>query len=104
MKIVGRAARIYSRSILGGLVLLSTAAAPNADAVASFATCLCARVYPNGSMAIANAGNLSPYRDGREMELSPGLPLGVIAGIQYEQATFQLTRGDRLVFLSDGVG
>jgi sigma-B regulation protein RsbU (phosphoserine phosphatase) len=84
-------------------VMLGAGAAPNADAVASFATCLCARVYPDGSIAIANAGHLSPYRDGREMELSPGLPLGVIAGIQYEQATFQLTRGDRLVFLSDGV-
>jgi serine phosphatase RsbU (regulator of sigma subunit) len=84
-------------------VMLGTGATPNAEAVASFATCLCARVYPDGSIAIANAGHLSPYRDGREMELSPGLPLGVLAGIQYEQATFQLTRGDRLVFLSDGV-
>ena len=37
------------------------------------------------------------------MELPPGLPLGVIADAQYEQTTFQLNRGDRLVFLSDGV-
>jgi len=35
--------------------------------------------------------------------LSPSLPLGVIADSQYEQTTFQLKRGDRLVFLSDGV-
>jgi hypothetical protein len=76
-------------------------AGPNA--VASFATCLCARVYTDGTMTIANAGHLSPYRDGREMVLAADLPLGVIANIRYEQATFRLERGDRLIFLSDGV-
>jgi phosphoserine phosphatase RsbU/P len=69
----------------------------------SFATCLCARVYPSGTMTIANAGHLHPYRDGREMELAADLPLGVIPNIQYEQATFELKVGDRLIFLSDGV-
>ena len=54
-------------------------------------------------MTIANAGHLSPYRDGREMELQPGLPLGVIADSSTSRPTFQLNRGDRLVFLSDGV-
>jgi hypothetical protein len=76
-------------------------AGPNS--VASFATCLCARVYTDGMMTIANAGHLSPYRDGREMELVADLPLGVIANIRYEQATFRLDRGDRVIFLSDGV-
>ena len=76
---------------------------PELDAAPCFATCLCARVYPDGTLTIANAGHLSPYRDGRELELPPGLPLGVIADSHYEQATFQLNRGDRLVFLSDGV-
>jgi serine phosphatase RsbU (regulator of sigma subunit) len=37
------------------------------------------------------------------MELPPGLPLGVIPGMTYEQSTFQLDQGDRLIFLSDGV-
>jgi serine phosphatase RsbU (regulator of sigma subunit) len=54
-------------------------------------------------MTIANAGHLSPYRDGREMVLAADLPLGVIANIHYEQASFRLDRGDRLIFLSDGV-
>lgn len=75
----------------------------NKDVVASFATCLCARIYRDGVMEIANAGHLSPYRDGREMELPPGLPLGVVHGMTYERATFQLQQGDRLIFLSDGV-
>jgi sigma-B regulation protein RsbU (phosphoserine phosphatase) len=71
--------------------------------IAGFATCLCARIYPSGKMTIANAGHLSPYRDGREMELAACLPLGVIPNVEYEQATFQLNHGDRLTFLSDGV-
>jgi hypothetical protein len=73
------------------------------DSVATFATCLCARIFRNGKMVIANAGHLSPYRDGREMELPPGLPLGVIPGMTYEQTTFQLEQGMRMIFLSDGV-
>jgi hypothetical protein len=71
--------------------------------VISFATCVCARVYPDGTITIANAGHLSPYRDGREMELAADLPLGVIPDMHYQQATFQLNVGDRLIFLSDGV-
>ena len=73
------------------------------ESVATFATCLCARIYRNGTVEIANAGHLSPYRDGREVELPPGLPLGVIPGMTYEQTTFQMEQGDRLIFLSDGV-
>jgi len=76
---------------------------PDLDAPPCFATCLCARIHPDGALTIANAGHLSPYRDGRELELPPGLPLGVIAESHYEEATFQLSQGDRLVFLSDGV-
>jgi hypothetical protein len=81
----------------------SPGAVPELDAAPCFATCLCARIYPDGTLTVANAGHLSPYRDGRELELPPGLPLGVIADSHYEQETFRLNRGDRLVFLSDGV-
>jgi hypothetical protein len=73
------------------------------ESIATFATCLCARIYRDGKMEVANAGHLSPYRDGREVELPPGLPLGVIPGMTYEQTSFQLEQGDRLIFLSDGV-
>jgi serine phosphatase RsbU (regulator of sigma subunit) len=31
------------------------------------------------------------------------LPLGVIPGMTYDQCTFELEQGDRLIFLSDGV-
>lgn len=73
------------------------------DAVVGFATCLCARIYRDGTMEVANAGHLSPYRDGREIELPPGLPLGVIPGVTYERVSFQLEQGVRIIFLSDGV-
>jgi serine phosphatase RsbU (regulator of sigma subunit) len=81
----------------------SPGAVPELDAAPCFATCLCARIFPDGTLTVANAGHLSPYRDGRELELKPNLPLGVIAGTHYEESTFLLERGDRLVFLSDGV-
>jgi serine phosphatase RsbU (regulator of sigma subunit) len=92
-------------------VLLGAASGPDAipgvaggaKSVLSFATCLCARIYPDGAMTISNAGHLNPYRDGREVELAADLPLGVIPNISYEQAAFQLKAGERLIFLSDGV-
>jgi hypothetical protein len=88
-------------------VLLGATSGPGAASIqkgaASFATCVCARIYTDGTMTIANAGHVHPYRDGREMDLAADLPLGVIPNIVYEQATFQLNVGDRLIFLSDGV-
>jgi len=89
--------------VLIGAVSSPGTAVKELDCAPCFATCLCARVYPDGTTTIANAGHLNPYRDGREISLTGSLPLGVIADVQYEQATFQLNRGDRLVFLSDGV-
>ena len=89
--------------VLIGAVASPGTAVKELDCAPCYATCLCARVYPDGTVAIANAGHLSPYRDGREVALMPSLPLGVIAEAEYEATTFQLNRGDRLVFLSDGV-
>jgi hypothetical protein len=89
--------------VLIGAVASPGTAMKELDCAPCFATCLCARIYPDGTTTIANAGHLSPYRDGREVALSPSLPLGVIAEAEYEQTTFHLNRGDRLVFLSDGV-
>jgi sigma-B regulation protein RsbU (phosphoserine phosphatase) len=89
--------------VLIGAVSSPGTAVKELDCAPCFATCLCARIYPDGTATIANAGHLNPYRDGREISLAGSLPLGVIADAEYEQATFQLNRGDRLVFLSDGV-
>jgi serine phosphatase RsbU (regulator of sigma subunit) len=90
-----------NRVLLGAVS--TPGAVPGIDSAPCFATCLCARIYPDGAMIISNAGHLSPYRDGREVELEPSLPLGVIANSSYTETKFQLNPGDRLVFLSDGV-
>jgi hypothetical protein len=68
-----------------------------------FATALAAHIASDGHVIIANAGHLSPYLDGREIELAGALPLGVEGGGQYEATSFELRRGSRLVFYSDGV-
>jgi hypothetical protein len=72
-------------------------------AFGGFATALAARIASDGHVTIANAGHLSPYLDGREIELAGALPLGVEGAGQYETTSFELGRGSRLTFFSDGV-
>ena len=68
-----------------------------------FITCVCARIARDGAVAIANAGHLPPYRNGQEIEVTSGLPLGVIRDQEYTETAVQLQPGDCLTFLSDGV-
>jgi sigma-B regulation protein RsbU (phosphoserine phosphatase) len=68
-----------------------------------FTTCLCLRLTPSGLLTASSAGHLSPYRNGEELTLPPAFPLGILSGIQYESATFQLKPGQRLAIVSDGV-
>jgi phosphoserine phosphatase RsbU/P len=66
-------------------------------------TCLAAHISAAGRLTIANAGHLPPYRNGRELDITGSLPLGLLAGVAYCTATFDLAPGDRLAFVSDGV-
>jgi len=68
-----------------------------------FATALAAFLTSDGLIALANAGHLSPYLDGNEIELSGALPLGIEGGGHYEAKKAELQPGSRLTFLSDGV-
>jgi len=68
-----------------------------------FSTALAAHIAANGTVTIANAGHLSPYLDGREVELPGALPLGVMSGVAYDTIQFHLAPGSRLTFYSDGV-
>ena len=68
-----------------------------------FITCLCTRIGSDGSVTVANAGHLSPYRRGEEITVASGLPLGIAGGIVYAETHFQLAPGDTLTLLSDGV-
>ena len=68
-----------------------------------FITCLCARISVDGSLKVANAGHLAPYRNGIEIDLENGLPLGLAADASYVESSLQFSPGDMLTFLSDGV-
>ncbi len=68
-----------------------------------FVTCCSARITNDGRVTIANAGHLSPYRGGVEVEVCAGLPLGIDPNCEYEESHFLLQPAERLTFVSDGV-
>lgn len=68
-----------------------------------FVTLICALLAPDGTAVLANAGHLNPYWNGKEIEVEPGLPLGVAPGSAYPETRLQLAPGDNLTLLSDGV-
>ena len=68
-----------------------------------FITCCCAQIDFNGTITLANAGHLAPYCDGKEIEVPSGLPLGLVADIEYSEMRFELPPGHTLTLLSDGV-
>jgi hypothetical protein len=68
-----------------------------------FITCLVLGIDPNGALTIANAGHLSPYHNGTEVALEPGLPLGILPDSAYTETAVDLSAGDTLTLLSDGV-
>ncbi len=68
-----------------------------------FVTCLCARIATDGTLILANAGHLPPYRNGGEIEIDSGLPLGLTADAAHSECALTLAPGDTLTFLSDGV-
>jgi Stage II sporulation protein E (SpoIIE) len=71
--------------------------------ITGFVTCTAALIAANGNMTLANAGNLPPYRNGQELDVESGLPLGITPDARYSETTFELHPSDRLTFVSDGV-
>ena len=68
-----------------------------------FATCLIARIDPNGDTTLANAGHLPPYRDGKELPVNGSLPLGLSPDAAYDEMVFLLHQGETLTFYTDGI-
>ena len=68
-----------------------------------FTTCLVLRADADGSVVMANAGHLSPYRNGEEMAVEAGLPLGLNHDADYPEMRFVLEEGVQLTLLTDGV-
>jgi serine phosphatase RsbU (regulator of sigma subunit) len=68
-----------------------------------FTTCLILRVEQNGMVTFANAGHISPYRNGLELASENGLPLGLLGDSAYDEARFQLKPGEQMTLVTDGV-
>jgi hypothetical protein len=69
----------------------------------AIATCLILRIDPDGKGIIANAGQLSPYLNGTEIEMEGAFPIGIVPDGEFSTASFDLGEGDSLFLMSDGV-
>jgi hypothetical protein len=69
----------------------------------SSATCQILYIDPNGNTTLANAGQLPPYLNDKEMEMEGALPLGTIPDAEHSVTTFILHPGDALTLMSDGI-
>jgi serine phosphatase RsbU (regulator of sigma subunit) len=68
-----------------------------------FITCLCLRVAADGAIRFANAGHIPPFLNGRELAVDGSLPLGAIACNSFPVFRLELSPGDSLTLISDGV-
>jgi serine phosphatase RsbU (regulator of sigma subunit)/anti-sigma regulatory factor (Ser/Thr protein kinase) len=72
-----------------------------------FVTCLAVVLEPkSGKLTYANAGHDLPYvrtHDGVQELRATGMPLGLMAGMSYEEKTAFLAPGDSLLLHSDGI-
>jgi phosphoserine phosphatase RsbU/P len=68
-----------------------------------FVTCCIALITSDGEVAIANAGHLAPYRNGEELPVDSGLPLGIVEGASWAETVHSFGDTDQLTFISDGV-
>ncbi len=68
-----------------------------------FATCVIARIEADGTVALANAGHLAPFRNEAELPVAGSLPLGLVRDAEYEELDFRLQENDTLMFYTDGV-
>jgi hypothetical protein len=67
------------------------------------ATCMMLRFEVDGTVELANAGQIPPYLNGVEMQIEGALPLGILSGIDFPVTSFKLEPGDALLMMSDGV-
>ncbi|WP_254059553.1 PP2C family protein-serine/threonine phosphatase [Granulicella sp. L46] len=68
-----------------------------------FTTACCVHLFPDGRFIAANAGHISPYIGGAELETPPALPLGLASDQVYDLVVGQLAANESMVLMSDGV-
>lgn len=66
-----------------------------------FITACCAHFYPDGRVVFANAGQIAPYVEGREVPLENCLPLGISPEAKYTET--EIITDAAVTFVSDGV-
>ncbi len=66
-------------------------------------TCMAMRIERDGSVMLANAGQLPPYINGKELPMEGTLPLGAVPGIAFPTMRFELAAGESMLLVSDGV-
>jgi hypothetical protein len=67
------------------------------------ATCLALRIESDGRATLANAGHLPPYLNGQELPMEGALPLGTIPNNDFPILRFQVSPGDILTLITDGI-
>lgn len=67
------------------------------------ATCLIMRIDPDGTVTLANAGQLPPYLNGKEIKMEGALPIGLLSEAEFSVTSFRLALGDSLILMSDGI-
>jgi phosphoserine phosphatase RsbU/P len=100
---IGAARTLASEQLSPGLLLTRFNKQMVGSQNGGFITCICARISREGAVVLANAGHLPPYRNGEEIQVASGLPLGITPEVEYGEICVQLAPGDSLTFLSDGV-
>ena len=100
---VGALRSLADETLVPGIVLQRLNGVVLRTGYSGFITCLCLVLDRNGTSAIANAGHLAPYLNGVEVAVESGLPLGIVAGVAYEETHLVLPDVTRLTLVSDGV-
>jgi hypothetical protein len=101
--VLGALRSLAQQHLSPGQILSSLNGQLAAGSDGGFVTCLCARIGADGNLIFANAGHLAPYRNGEEIQLESGLPLGIAPDATYCEITIRLAPNEQLTFLSDGV-
>lgn len=77
------------------------------DLGAKYATFVIACVRPNGELEYLNCGHVPPLIASQAGEVTrlreSNVPVGLLPAIEYKSATSQLTPGDRIICVTDGV-
>jgi hypothetical protein len=67
------------------------------------ATCVAVHLDSRGHCTVASAGHPAPIVNGRELELAPAFPLGILRRAEFPEREFALGVEDYLVLHSNGV-